>query len=128
MPTYEYLCTACGDRREVVQSFTEDSLTTCQVCAGKLRKVIYPVGIQFKGSGFYSTDRKASRPMSRVHGDSKSESSSEKSDGSSEGKQDSKSESKGESKGDSKSDSKGDKSSSGDKASQSPKKVAEKSA
>lgn len=66
MPTYEYLCTECGDRREVVQSFTDESLTTCEVCGGRLRKVIYPVGIQFKGSGFYSTDRRASQPMSRA--------------------------------------------------------------
>ena len=94
MPTYEYLCTECGDRKEVVQSFTEDSLTVCEVCGGKLRKVIYPVGIQFKGSGFYSTDRRASHPMPRTKQDkdgkdSKSESKDSKSESSSDSKSES---------------------------------------
>ena len=104
MPTYEYLCTECGDRREVVQSFTDESLTTCEVCGGKLRKVIYPVGIQFKGSGFYSTDRRASHPMSRMgkqdskdSKDSKAEASDSKGDSSSDGKSETKSESKSDS-------------------------------
>ena len=104
MPTYEYLCTECGDRREVVQSFTDASLTTCGVCGGKLRKVIYPVGIQFKGSGFYSTDRRASHPMSRMSKqdskdskDSRAESVESKGESSSDGKAETKSESKSDS-------------------------------
>lgn len=102
MPTYEYLCTECGDRKEVVQSFTEDSLTTCEVCGGKLRKVIFPVGIQFKGSGFYSTDRRASHPMPRTKQDKdgkdgKVESKESKSESSSDSKSESKSESKSDS-------------------------------
>lgn len=56
MPTYQYACTDCGDKSEVVQRFTDDPLTVCVVCGGKLRKVFSPVGIVFKGSGFYRTD------------------------------------------------------------------------
>ena len=56
MPTYEYACTECGDRTEVVQSISDPPLTTCTVCGGRLRKVFSPVGIVFKGSGFYRTD------------------------------------------------------------------------
>ena len=56
MPTYEYACTECGDRTEVVQSISDAPLTTCTVCGGALRKVFSPVGIVFKGSGFYRTD------------------------------------------------------------------------
>jgi putative FmdB family regulatory protein len=56
VPTYQYACTACDERLEVVQKFTDDSLTTCEECGGSLRKVYSPVGIVFKGSGFYRTD------------------------------------------------------------------------
>ena len=56
MPTYQYACTACDDRLEVVQKFTDDPLTTCEECGGSLRKVYSPVGIVFKGSGFYRND------------------------------------------------------------------------
>ena len=56
MPTYEYACTECGNRIEAVQSIADAPLTTCTVCGGRLRKVFSPVGIVFKGSGFYRTD------------------------------------------------------------------------
>ena len=56
MPTYQYACTACDERLEAVQKFTDDPLTTCEACGGPLRKVYSPVGIVFKGSGFYRTD------------------------------------------------------------------------
>jgi putative FmdB family regulatory protein len=56
VPTYQYACTDCGDKSEVVQRFTDDPLTVCAVCGGKLRKVFSAVGIVFKGSGFYRTD------------------------------------------------------------------------
>jgi putative FmdB family regulatory protein len=56
MPTYEYACTECGNRIEVVQSISDAPLTTCTVCGGQLRKIFSPVGIVFKGSGFYRTD------------------------------------------------------------------------
>jgi putative FmdB family regulatory protein len=66
MPTYEYACTECGDRTEVVQSISDAPLTTCTVCGGQLRKVFSPVGIVFKGSGFYRTD---SRGKPKTDGD-----------------------------------------------------------
>ena len=56
MPTYQYACTECGHRFEAVQSFTDDALTDCPRCTGRLRKVFNSVGIVFKGSGFYRTD------------------------------------------------------------------------
>jgi putative FmdB family regulatory protein len=56
VPTYQYACTACDERLEVVQKFSDDPLTVCEVCGGALRKVYSPVGIVFKGSGFYRTD------------------------------------------------------------------------
>ncbi len=56
MPTYQYACTACDERLEVVQKFTDDPLTVCGDCGGTLRKVYSAVGIVFKGSGFYRTD------------------------------------------------------------------------
>ena len=64
MPTYQYACTDCGDRSEVVQRFTDDPLTVCSACGGKLRKVFSPVGIVFKGSGFYRTDSRATQKNS----------------------------------------------------------------
>ena len=56
MPTYEYACTECGKHVEVVQSMSDAPLDTCATCGGRLRKVFSPIGIVFKGSGFYSTD------------------------------------------------------------------------
>jgi putative FmdB family regulatory protein len=56
MPTYEYRCTNCDEHLEVVQSFSDEPLTKCPNCGGQLRKVFSPVGIVFKGSGFYKTD------------------------------------------------------------------------
>ena|SRR5206468_12207192 len=59
MPTYEYRCTNCEEHLEVVQSFSDDALTKCPNCGKKtLRKVFSPVGIVFKGSGFYKTDNR----------------------------------------------------------------------
>ena len=56
MPTYQYTCTDCGDAVEAVQKFTDDPLSVCTACGGRLRKVFSPVGIVFKGSGFYRND------------------------------------------------------------------------
>ncbi|MEV4252416.1 FmdB family zinc ribbon protein [Spirillospora sp. NPDC049652] len=56
MPTYQYVCTECGEPLEVVQKFSDDALTECPACGGKLRKVFSAAGIIFKGSGFYRTD------------------------------------------------------------------------
>ncbi|NLE79404.1 MAG: FmdB family transcriptional regulator [Rhodococcus sp.] len=59
MPTYSYACTECDNRFDIVQSFSEDSLTVCPACSGKLRKLFNSVGIVFKGSGFYRTDSRS---------------------------------------------------------------------
>lgn len=56
MPTYQYACNACSHEFEVVQSFSDDSLTTCPECDGEIRKIYSAVGVVFKGSGFYKTD------------------------------------------------------------------------
>ena len=56
MPTYQYACTECGHDFEQFQAFTDDALTTCPVCEGRLRKVFNAVGVVFKGSGFYRND------------------------------------------------------------------------
>ena len=61
MPTYAYACTECDHRFEAVQSFSDDSLTVCPECEGRLRKVFNAVGIVFKGSGFYATDSRAAK-------------------------------------------------------------------
>ena len=71
MPTYDYACTECGDRTAVVRAFSDAPPTTCTVCGGLLRKVFSPVGIVFKGSGFYRTDSrgKPSTPKADGGGD-----------------------------------------------------------
>ena len=56
MPIYTYQCQACGQVLEKRQSFTDAPLTSCETCGGELRKLLHPVGIVFKGSGFYNTD------------------------------------------------------------------------
>jgi putative FmdB family regulatory protein len=56
VPTYQYACTECGEQLEAVQKFTDDPLTVCPACNGRLRKLFNSVGIVFKGSGFYRTD------------------------------------------------------------------------
>jgi putative FmdB family regulatory protein len=56
VPTYQYTCTECGEPLETVQKFSDEPLTVCPACGGRLRKVFSPVGIVFKGSGFYRTD------------------------------------------------------------------------
>jgi putative FmdB family regulatory protein len=56
MPTYEYLCRSCGERLEVVQSFADAALTTCDACGGELRKVFSAAGLIFKGSGWHVKD------------------------------------------------------------------------
>ncbi len=59
MPTYSYACTECDNRFDAVQAFTEDALTECPQCSGRLRKLFGKVGVVFKGSGFYRTDSRA---------------------------------------------------------------------
>ena len=62
VPTYQYACTECGGQLEAVQKFTDAALTVHEDCGGRLRKVFSPVGIVFKGSGFYRTDSRGSEP------------------------------------------------------------------
>jgi putative FmdB family regulatory protein len=59
VPTYSYACTECDHRFDAVQSFTDDSLTVCPECQGRLRKVFNAVGVVFKGGGFYRTDSRS---------------------------------------------------------------------
>ena len=79
MPTYQYVCTACDEPLEVVQSFTDDALTECPSCGGTLRKLYNAVGIVFKGSGFYRTDSRSGSTSSLSAGSSGSSSSSDSS-------------------------------------------------
>ena len=85
MPTYEYRCSSCGRTFEVVQSFSDAPLTTCEVCSGELKRVFHPVGILLKGSGFYSTDNRSSKSLTptKKDGAGSSDSSSDTSDSSS---------------------------------------------
>ncbi len=59
MPTYQYACTECDHSFEEFQSFTDDALTECPQCHGRLRKLFNAVGVVFKGSGFYRTDSRS---------------------------------------------------------------------
>jgi putative FmdB family regulatory protein len=63
VPTYEYVCSSCKNHSEVVQSFSDAPLATCERCGGQLRRVFHPAGILFKGSGFYSTDNRRAGPQ-----------------------------------------------------------------
>ncbi|TDZ81031.1 Zinc ribbon domain protein [Mycobacteroides salmoniphilum] len=87
MPTYSYACADCGDKFDIVQAFTDDALTVCQKCSGKLRKLFNSVGIVFKGSGFYRTDSRSGSVDAAAKSDSgaksESKSSSSESSGSS---------------------------------------------
>ncbi|WP_081952290.1 FmdB family zinc ribbon protein [Kitasatospora phosalacinea] len=85
MPTYQYQCTECGNGLEAVQKFSDDALTTCPDCQGKLRKVFSAVGVVFKGSGFYRTDSRSSSSGSVTGSSSSTSSSSTASGGSSSG-------------------------------------------
>ncbi|MEU1419509.1 FmdB family zinc ribbon protein [Kitasatospora sp. NPDC005751] len=76
MPTYQYQCTECGNGLEAVQKFTDEALTTCPDCQGRLRKVFSAVGVVFKGSGFYRTDSRSSSTSSVGTGSSSNSTSS----------------------------------------------------
>ena len=75
MPTYSYACTECDNRVDAVQAFSDDALTTCEKCSGRLRKLFGSVGVVFKGSGFYRNDSRESAKSSS-NGSAKSSSSS----------------------------------------------------
>ncbi len=110
MPTYGYRCSNCGHEFEIRQKMTDEPLKTCPKCQAKLSKLLDPVGISFKGSGFYTTDYKdAGKGAGAASSNGAVKSSEGSSKGSSESKPESKSESKAEAKSDSKSDSKTEK-------------------
>ena len=89
MPTYSYACTECDNKFDAVQAFTDDALTTCPQCQGRLRKLFNSVGVVFKGSGFYRTDSRdaskgsASGSKSETKSETKSDKAETKSDSSS---------------------------------------------
>ncbi|MFJ8465596.1 FmdB family zinc ribbon protein [Streptomyces swartbergensis] len=85
MPTYQYQCTECGEGLEAVQKFTDDALTECPSCKGRLKKVFSAVGIVFKGSGFYRNDSRGSSSSSTPASKSSSTSSSSSDSGSGSG-------------------------------------------
>ena len=95
MPTYQYACTECGHDFDQVQSFTDDALTSCPECTGRLRKVFNAVGVVFKGSGFYRNDSRGKDTSAESSGSS---SSSGSADTKTETKADSTSETKTETK------------------------------
>jgi putative FmdB family regulatory protein len=76
MPTYSYRCTECGTAFDIQQAFTDDSLTVCPNCGGKLRKLFSAVGVSFSGSGFYRNDSRASENKAREKKESVAASSS----------------------------------------------------
>ncbi|AZZ83158.1 FmdB family transcriptional regulator [Gordonia alkanivorans] len=83
MPTYSYACTECDNKFDIVQSFSDDSLTECPQCTGRLRKLFNSVGIVFKGSGFYRTDSRSGSSSSDTASSSSSSDSSTSSSSSS---------------------------------------------
>jgi putative FmdB family regulatory protein len=76
MPLYEYACKSCNNRFEVKQSFSDAPLTTHDACGGPLQKVLQPVGIVFKGSGWYITDSRSTPSESSSSSSSSSSSTS----------------------------------------------------
>jgi putative FmdB family regulatory protein len=104
MPIYGYRCDQCGHEFEVFQNMSDAPKTECPECQGKLRKQLYPVGVVFKGSGFYTTDYPSA---SRSENGSKAGSSSGAETPSGEKKSEARTESKSESKADSKPKSEG---------------------
>ena len=84
MPTYSYACTECDNRFDIVQGFSDDALTTCEKCTGRLRKLFNSVGIVFKGSGFYRNDSRQDGQKSKASTNGSSTSETASSSGSSE--------------------------------------------
>ena len=109
MPIYEYQCTKCNDRTEVIQKFTDPPYAACEKCGGEVKKLMSAPAIQFKGSGFYKTDYASAASKAETKAGSsegKSESSSDSSSKPSETKSESKSESKPETKSETKTETK----------------------
>ncbi|GLV57664.1 FmdB family transcriptional regulator [Dictyobacter sp. S3.2.2.5] len=71
MPTYEYLCQTCSHRFETWQKMTDEPLTVCPECGNHIRRVLFPAGVVFKGSGFYKTDYSQTKTLASSNGDAK---------------------------------------------------------
>jgi putative FmdB family regulatory protein len=80
MPIYGYQCAQCGHELEIMQRMSDSPLTDCPACSGKLSKLLYPVGVQFKGAGFYSTDYKGGGKESKTTESTSSEAKSDSGD------------------------------------------------
>lgn len=80
MPTYSYRCTECSNAFDIVQAFTDDTLTVCPTCGGPLRKLFNTVGVTFNGSGFYRTDSRPAASSSPAPAPAASTSTSSSSD------------------------------------------------
>jgi len=104
MPIYEYQCTKCNDRTEVIQKFTDPPYAACPKCGGEVRKLMSAPAIQFKGSGFYKTDYASAASKADAKSEGKSESSGESKP--SESKTETKTETKTESKSETKTETK----------------------
>jgi len=85
MPTYSYRCTECENAFDIHQAFTDDALTVCDVCGGRLRKLFNTIGVTFNGSGFYRTDSRSEGGKPGSGGSSSSSGSDASSGGSSSG-------------------------------------------
>ena len=79
MPTYQYACTDCDHAFDLVQRFSDNSLTVCPECEGRLRKIFNAVGVVFKGSGFYRNDSRADASANSASGSEKSKPSKDSS-------------------------------------------------
>jgi putative FmdB family regulatory protein len=104
MPTYGYRCGSCGHEFEIRQKITDEPLKVCPVCQGKLSKMVYPAGVIFTGSGYYTTDYKSSSGKGDGEGAASSNGAGSSSESGSDSK--SKTETKSESRSESKSESK----------------------
>ena len=99
MPTYEYACKTCGNRFEAWQKITDEPLRECPKCHAEIHRVLFPAGVVFKGSGFYSTDNRGHKSGGEIGTHSTTETASEtKSESGSSSTSESKSESKSEAK------------------------------
>ncbi len=88
MPTYEYQCKSCNHRFEIWQKMSDEPLTVCPECQGTIRRILFPAGIVFKGSGFYKTDHGSSTPVSETnhHGQAETKETTPKAESSNESK------------------------------------------
>src|SRR5258708_24574323 len=85
MPTYEYQCKSCNHRFEIWQKMVDEPLTVCPECQGTIRRILFPAGIVFKGSGFYKTDHGNGTVLNENnHSEQKEKESASKTEGTSE--------------------------------------------